>query len=1293
MRGSKRAGARGLGRLTAAALGASLALAAPAGATHFRYGHVTWVPRTDVNPRAIDFKVQDVWRRTTFSTANGRCRNPATLASTACTGAGGFAGVGDLVWESLGGTRLDPGDGTGLIGGPGSLGGALLFLVTAVDVTNNWAFGLGVDPANVAALDTAITHVYPADGTFTAKIEDCCRISPCEAPTAHMNNPDDDYRVATTVNVGGGDNSSPASALPPIILCPLNGTCQFTIPASDNELDPLMFRMSTPLEAGFTSQPGPPQCPNAASIDAMSGVYTWNTVGCRTAASPLPQPPAGGCNQPSYNTCYSTQVTIEEDVSGGSDAALDFLICLVACPPSNTPPVFGGPTPACGSTVSANPGTPVAFTVEASDGNSVDAVTLNVAGLPGGAAMVPALPASANPVSSSFSWTPGVGDLGQHVMTFTATDPCGAQTLCSITVDVSQEDCTDGGDNDGDGLADCADPDCADTECDDGLFCTVNDICQSGQCSGSPRSCDDGEVCTADTCNETTNACVNNPTPLNGTACDTDGDLCTVDHCSAGSCVNVSVVSCQAAEPPCEGGATCNPATGACVAQPDAPSGTACNADGNLCTVDTCNGSGSCVQTGTVSCQAAEPPCEGGATCSPATGACVAQPDAPSGTACNADGNLCTIDTCNGSGSCVQTGTVSCPAAEPPCEGGATCSPATGACVAQPDAPSNTSCEADGNRCTVDVCNGSGSCLQVTTVACQVAEPPCEGGATCNPATGACVAQPDAPSGTACDADGSLCTIDACDGLGGCGQSGTVSCPATVPPCEGGATCNPATGACVAQPDAPSGTACDADGSLCTTEACNGSGTCVQTGTVSCPAAIPPCEGGATCNPATGVCVAQPDAPSGTACNADGNLCTTDACNGSGSCVQTGTVGCQPPTPPCEGGTACNPATGTCVAQPDAPSGTACDTDGNLCTIDMCNGTGACTQTGTVSCPAGPDCQGGELCNPASGACEPQPPSAAGTPCDTDASQCTQEECNGSGGCVPVGTVACAPPQPPCEGGEACVPSSGQCEPRPDPPIGTPCDTDGDPGTEEQCDGKGECSDNPPLDLCENLLGNFKGYSLGLRQGFVPVDVALVDQFETKDTTVIRAKYLANPAGIDGSGIVDPTAHLMCYKIKDVTGQTPFVRTDLRLETQFGTHLVTTHRTEALCVPATKDRVPLASTFDRFKCYTLRKQKRAPRFVKREITVDEQFETKLMRTFKPHMICNPVSMGGEEIQNPVCHLTCYKVRDVFGQSPFLQRTAVVEDEFGARNVGTNTATLETCRKAAVVCVPSLKFHD
>lgn len=185
------------------------------------------------------------------------------------------------------------------------------------------------------------------------------------------------------VDVGSG-NSSPVSSLPPIILCPINGLCTFPVPVSDNELDTVTFRMSTTAEAAFTSQPGPPQCLNNglhnASINPVTGVYSWETTSCRLASSPTPQPPAGGCNNGSLNTLYSTQIMIEEPAKG-TKTALDFLIQLVPACTLNTAPVFNQLSPLCGSTISAGPGTPVSFAVHAADVNPGN-ITLNAAGVP-----------------------------------------------------------------------------------------------------------------------------------------------------------------------------------------------------------------------------------------------------------------------------------------------------------------------------------------------------------------------------------------------------------------------------------------------------------------------------------------------------------------------------------------------------------------------------------------------------------------------------------------------------------------------------------------------------------------------------------------------------------------------------------------------------------------------------------------------------------------------------------------------------------------------------------------------
>ncbi|MES2622656.1 MAG: MopE-related protein [Bacteroidota bacterium] len=99
-------------------------------------------------------------------------------------------------------------------------------------------------------------------------------------------------------------------------------------------------------------------------------------------------------------------------------------------------PVFTSPTPTCGDTIYIGVGKSKSFTVSASDANAADVVTLSVAGQPSGASFTPALPVGANPVSTTFSWTPAMADIGVYPLTFTVTDDCGKSTSCTIPIRV-----------------------------------------------------------------------------------------------------------------------------------------------------------------------------------------------------------------------------------------------------------------------------------------------------------------------------------------------------------------------------------------------------------------------------------------------------------------------------------------------------------------------------------------------------------------------------------------------------------------------------------------------------------------------------------------------------------------------------------------------------------------------------------------------------------------------------------------------------------------------------------------
>ncbi len=70
--------------------------------------------------------------------------------------------------------------------------------------------------------------------------------------------------------------------------------------------------------------------------------------------------------------------------------------------------------------------------------------------------------------------------------------------------------------------------------CNDGNACTTGDVCADGACTGTAITCNDGDPCTDDVCNPASGC---GTVPLSGPACD-DGISCTLeDICSDGLCV------------------------------------------------------------------------------------------------------------------------------------------------------------------------------------------------------------------------------------------------------------------------------------------------------------------------------------------------------------------------------------------------------------------------------------------------------------------------------------------------------------------------------------------------------------------------------------------------------------------------------------------------------------------------------------------------------------------------------------------------------------------------------------
>ncbi len=154
-------------------------------------------------------------------------------------------------------------------------------------------------------------------------------------------------------------------------------------------------------------------------------------------------------------------------------------------------------------------------------------------------------------------------------------------------------DCSAAGDqcNDGvcdEGLGQCVAQQKANgTICSDGLFCTDNDTCAGGVCSGPARDCSAaGDQCNNGVCDDVADQCVAQPRP-NGTIC-SDGLFCTDNDTCAGGVCSGPARDCSVAGDQCNFG-VCDDLIDQCTAQP-MDNGTICD-DGLFCTDnDTCLG-------------------------------------------------------------------------------------------------------------------------------------------------------------------------------------------------------------------------------------------------------------------------------------------------------------------------------------------------------------------------------------------------------------------------------------------------------------------------------------------------------------------------------------------------------------------------------------------------------------------------------------------------------------------------------------------------------------------------------
>jgi hypothetical protein len=181
---------------------------------------------------------------------------------------------------------------------------------------------------------------------------------------------------------------------------------------------------------------------------------------------------------------------------------------------------------------------------------------------------------------------------------------------------------------------------------------------------------------------------------------------------------------------------------------------------------------------------------------------------------------------------------------------------------------------------------------------------------------------------------------------------------------------------------------------------------------------------------------------------------------------------------------------------------------------------------------------------------------------------------------------------------------------------------------------------------------------------------------------ISRVEQFCNAVDKNGEGIINPAAHLTCYK---VTRPVSVVKPRVISSDQFGElELSVKRRRTQLCVPSQEMGEPsemalsLAPSLDHFELYRARTASGTPRFERRDVELEDQFVDETVELKKPVQLGVPTDKNDEGITNPSAHLTCYSLR----APRFEKRDVEVENQFGQFRL--------TVRKPNMLCVPSAK---
>ena len=431
-----------------------------AAATHFRYGNVSWrLVQSDPTRRTVEFKVTQAWQgspavgeapfETTITFGDRRNQSfnaPATFVNAAenyffaqTTFTHTYPSNGNYVAYMMSCCRIP-----GLVNNAG--GSYYISTLVNIGTGNNSPVSTLSPIVNLPAGVANATFQVPA------------------------NDPDGDpltYSLATSADMANIAFTKPVG----LTIDPVTGVVSFNtvgkavgemynavVKVSDGKTSILMdflIKLTAPSSApqfdysvmpakGYVYQVPPGRTisfPVRATDQDPTDVVTLQALGLppgSTMSATLPT--TGNPVQstfswtPGPNNLGTSVINFVAQDSAGTQTHSSVVIQVSMRPVFDVPP-----TPLAGSKIQIVPGTPVQYTVQASDPDPNDRVQLVAAqNLPATATLSAPLPTAAGRTSSTqLSWTPAVANWGKHTLVFTAADTYGERTDHSFSLVVN----------------------------------------------------------------------------------------------------------------------------------------------------------------------------------------------------------------------------------------------------------------------------------------------------------------------------------------------------------------------------------------------------------------------------------------------------------------------------------------------------------------------------------------------------------------------------------------------------------------------------------------------------------------------------------------------------------------------------------------------------------------------------------------------------------------------------------------------------------------------------------------